>query len=379
MNIIDRYLLRQFLKTFIICFLSLMGLYVIIDCTTHIEDFLRCGEKMGGVLKFAGQYYSYKTFAIFDLINGILVLISAMFTVSWLQRHNEMTALMMAGISRIRIVMPLIAAAVVVSLLAMANRELIMPHFRDELARRPQDLIGDQGQSLERQYDYQTDVLFSGKLTYAIDKRIESPDFLMPPSLKQYGQHVQAENAYYLPPQGDHPGGYLFKNVREPKHLDTRPSLFSAGRPVLITPHDRPDWLMPDQCFIASNLDFEQLTGGMGFKNFSSTAQLIAGLENSSVGFGADVRVKVHSRIVQPLLDITLLFLGLPLVVRRESHNVFLAIGMCMGITTIFLLAVISLQQLGSSSMITPAALAAWLPLMIFVPPAVGLTHSMWE
>jgi lipopolysaccharide export system permease protein len=378
MHIIDRYLLRQFLKTFFICFLSLMGLYVIIDCTTHIEDFLRCGEKMGGVLKFAGQYYSYKAFAIFDLINGILVLISAMFTVSWLQRHNEMTALMMAGISRIRIVMPLIVTAIVISILAMVNREFIMPHFRDELARRPQDLIGDQGQSLDRQYDYQTDVLFSGKLTYAIDKRIESPDFLMPPSLKQYGRQVQAQNAYYQAPQGDHPGGYLFDKVREPKHLDTRPSLLSAGRPVLITPHDRPDWLKPDQCFIASNLDFEQLTGGMGFKAFASTSQLIAALDNSSVGFGADIRVKVHTRIIQPLLDITLLFLGLPLVVRRESHNVFLAIGMCMGITTVFLVAVMSLQQLGSSSMINPA-LASWMPLLIFVPPAVSLSHSMWE
>ena len=378
MSIIDRYLLRQFLKTFFICFLSLMGLYVIIDRTTHIEDFLRCGEKMGGILKFAGQYYSYKTFAIFDLINGILVLISAMFTVSWLQRHNEMTALMMAGISRIRIVMPIIVAAIVISILAMVNRELIMPRCRDELARRPQDLIGDQGQSLDARYDNQTDVLINGKLTYADNKRIESPDFLMPPSLKQYGQHVQAENAYYQPPQGDRPGGYLFDKVREPKHLDTRPSLFSAGRAVLMTHHDCPDWLKSDQCFIASNLDFEQLTGGIGFKTYSSTAQLIAGLDNSSVGFGADVRVKVHSRVVQPLLDVTLLFLGLPLVVRRESHNVFLAIGMCMGITTIFLVTVMSLQQLGSSSMINPA-LAAWMPLIIFIPPAVGLAHSMWE
>jgi lipopolysaccharide export system permease protein len=378
MHIIDCYLLRQFLKTFFICFLSLMGLYVVIDCTTHIEDFLRGGEKMGGILKFAGQYYSYKTFAIFDLINGILVLISAMFTVSWLQRHNEMTALMMAGISRIRIVMPIIVAAIVISLLAMANRELLMPRFRDELARRPQDLIGDQAQSLDARYDNQTDVLINGKCTYAIDKRIESPDFLMPSSLKQYGRHVQAENAYYSPPQGDRPGGYLFDKVGEPKHLDTRPSLFSAGRPVLITHHDRPDWLKPDQCFIASNLDFEQLTGGMGFKTYSSTAQLIAGLDNSSVGFGADVRVKVHTRIVQPLLDITLLFLGLPLVVRRESHNVFLAIGMCMGITTVFLVTAMSLQQLGSISMINPA-LAAWMPLIIFIPPAVSLAHSMWE
>jgi len=379
MYIIDRYLLRQFLKTFIICFLSLMGLYVIIDCSTHVEDFLRCGEKMGGVLKFVGQYYSFKTFAVFDLINGILVLISAMFTVSWLQRHNEMTALMMAGVSRIRIVTPLIAAAAAISLLAMANREFIMPRFRDELARRPQDLIGDQEQSLDPRYDNQTDVLISGKCTYAENKRIELPDFrMLPPSLKLYGRQVQAENAYYQPPQGDRPGGYLFDKVGEPKHLDTRPSLFSAGRAVLITPHDRPDWLKPDQCFIASNLDFEQLTGGMGFKNFSSTTQLIAGLGNSSVGFGADVRVKIHARIVQPFLDITLLFLGLPLVVRRESHNVFLAIGMCMGITTIFLVTVISLQHLGASAII-PSALAAWMPLFIFIPPAVSLSHSMWE
>jgi lipopolysaccharide export system permease protein len=378
MCIIDRYLIRQFLKTFIICFFSLMGLYVIIDCSTHVEDFLRCGEKMGGVLKFAGQYYSYKTFVIFDLLNGILVLISAMFTVSWLQRHNEMTALMMAGISRIRIVTPLIAAAVVISLLAMANRELIMPHFRDELARRPQDLIGDQAQDLGPHYDYQTDVFINGKCTYDENKRIESPDFRMPLSLNKYGRQLQAENAYYCPPQGDRPGGYLFDKMRKPKNLDTLPSLSLAGRPVLITPHDRPLWLKPGQCFIASNLDFEQLTGGIGFKNFSSTAQLIAGLDNSSVGFGADVRVKIHARIVEPLLDLTLLFLGLPLVVRRESRNVFLAIGMCMGITTVFLLTVIGLQQLGSTSIIPPA-LAAWSPLIIFVPPAVGLAHSMWE
>jgi lipopolysaccharide export system permease protein len=379
MGIIDRYILRQFIKTFIICFLSLMGLYVIIDCSSHVEDFIRCGEKMGGVLKFTGQYYCYKTFAVFDLINGILMLISAMFTVSWLQRHNEMTALMMAGISRIRLVAPIIAAAAGISLLAMANRELIMPRIRDELARRPQDLIGDEAQSLDPRYDNQTDVLISGKCTYAENKRIEQPDFhMLPSSLKLYGKKVQAKNAYYLPPQGDHPGGYLFDKVDEPKHLETRPSLFSAGKAILITPHDRPEWLKPDQCFIASNLDFEQLTGGIGFKNFSSTSQLIAGLSNSSVGFGADVRVKIHARLVQPLLDITLLFLGLPLVVRRESHNVFLAIGMCMGITTIFLVTVISMQHLGSSSII-PAALAAWMPLLIFIPPAVGLAHSMWE
>ena len=140
MGIIDRYLLRQFLKTFLICFCSFMGLYVVIECSTNMEEFIRCGEKMGGALRLIGEYYSYRTFAFFDVINGMLVLISAMFTVSWIQRHNEMTALMAAGVSRIRIVTPLFVAAVVISLLAAANREFIIPRFREELSRRPQDL-----------------------------------------------------------------------------------------------------------------------------------------------------------------------------------------------------------------------------------------------
>jgi lipopolysaccharide export system permease protein len=375
MGIIDRYLLRQFVVTFFICFLSLMGLYVVIDCTTNMEEFIRCGEKMGGALKLIGQYYIYRTFAFFDRTNGMLVLISAMYTVSWIQRNNEMTALMAAGISRVRIAAPLIAVSIVVFLMASANRELLIPRFRDQLSRHPRDLIGDRGQELLPHYDNLTNVIVSGKATYADTQRIESPDFLMPPALTQYSKRVKAENAYYQPPQGDRPGGYLFDKVRDPKHLDTRPSLLWAGRPVLITPHDRPEWLKSDQCFIVSDLDFEQLTSG---KQFSSTAQLIAGLNNSSVGYDAQVRVTVHARVVQPLLDVTLLFLGLPLVVRRESRNVFLSIGMCMGVTIVFAMVVMGMQSIGATSLISPA-FAAWAPLIIFVPAAVALAHSMWE
>ena len=44
MTIIDRYLLRQFLQTFLICYLSLTGLYIVFDAFTNLEDFLRCGR-----------------------------------------------------------------------------------------------------------------------------------------------------------------------------------------------------------------------------------------------------------------------------------------------------------------------------------------------
>ena len=380
MSIIDRYLLRQFVQTFLICFLSLTGLYIIIEVSTNLDQFVRCGQEAGGVLPFIAQYYSHRWLLVFDLTSGILAMASALFTLAWIQRHNEMTALMAAGVPRIRVLVPIIAAVAVVGILSAINRELLIPRYRAELSRRPQDPLGDKPQTVTLCRDNQIEVEFSGKNAYSGEKRIEEPSFfILTPVLRNYGNQLVADNAYYRPARDGRPGGYLLDGVREPKHLDTRPSLPLDGEPVLITPHDARDWLKPNQCFLRSNLDFDFLLpeGSKSFKQLSSTPQLIAALSNPSLAYGADVRVAIHGRIVKPLLDMTLLFLGLPLVISRESRNVFIAMGLCMAVTLAFWLVVLGMQQLGEAVLVRPAALAAWAPLMIFVPVATGMAESL--
>ncbi len=376
MKIIDRYVLRQFLQTFAICFLSLTGLYIVFDAFTNLEEFLRCSDQAGGLLPLMGSFYGYQSILFLDRTSGLLALVAAMFTVSWLQRHHEATALLSAGISRTRIVKPIVIAAVVISLLSAASRELVIPRLREQLSRRPQDLIGDVGQPLDFLRDYRTDIFIRGDRTFADCKRIEKPDFLLPVGLRDYGRRLLAENAFYHPPAQGRPGGYLLDGVRQPENLAQHPSLCIDGQPVIITPHDAPEWLKPRQCFVVSEVTFEQLTGGRAFREFSSTAQLIAGLHNPSLDFGGDVRVAIHSRLVKPFLDVTLLMLGLPLIASRQSRNVFLAIGTCVGVVAVFLLVVIGFRQLGALCLLDPD-LAAWAPLILFVPPAVGLAESM--
>ena len=380
MSIIDRYLLRQFVQTFLICFLSLTGLYIVFDVFTNLDQFVRCGQMSGGVLPFIAQYYSHRWLLVFDLTSGILAMASALFTLAWIQRHNEMTALMAAGVPRIRVLVPIIAAVAVVGILSAINRELLIPRYRAELSRRPQDPLGDKPQTVTLCRDNQIEVEFSGKNAYSGEKRIEEPSFfILTPVLRNYGNQLVADNAYYRPARDGRPGGYLLDGVREPKHLDTRPSLLLDGEPVLITPPDARDWLKPNQCFLRSNLDFDFLLpeGSKSFKQLSSTPQLIAALSNPSLAYGADVRVAIHGRIVKPLLDMTLLFLGLPLVISRESRNVFIAMGLCMAVTLAFWLVVLGMQQLGEAVLVRPAALAAWAPLMIFVPVATGMAESL--
>lgn len=378
MQIIDRYLLRQFLQTFVICYLSLTGLYIVFDGFTNLDEFVKWGERQGGLWAVMGPFYIYRSIWFFDRTVGLLALTSAMFTVTWIQRHNEMTALMAAGISRIRVIVPVIVAVAVISVLAAANRELLIPKLRSQLSIRPKDMAGDTGHDVLPRYDNRTNVLIRGASAFADQQRIEAPDFLLPASLDRYGKHLKAARAFYKPPTNGFPGGYLLQDVQEPKSLQLQPSLAIDNQPVLITPRDAPALLKPNECFLVSDLAFEQLAAASTWREFSSVIELIRGLHNPSLAFDADVRVAVHSRFVQPLLDMTLLFLGLPLVLTRESRNIFLAIGLCAVVTSAFVLIVMAFQYLGSVSMVSPA-LAAWAPAMIFVPVAVALADSMWQ
>ena len=109
------------------------------------------------------------------------------------------------------------------------------------------------------QSDNRTDVLIRGKQAFLNQQRIEKPDFLLPPALRNYGKSLLAENAYYQPPAGGRPGGYLLDGVQEPKNLAKQPSLLLEGKPVVITARDAADWLQPNQCFVVSDVPFEQL------------------------------------------------------------------------------------------------------------------------
>jgi len=377
MFILYRYLLRQFLQIFLICFCSMDGLYIVIDAFTNLEEFISYGEKHGGVFAVIGKYYAYRSLSFFDATSGIVALIAAMFTLALFQRFNELTALLAAGIPKRRIIKPIVFAVLAISLAAAASRELLIPAVRDKLALDSHDLGGERAKELHPKRDDSTDILIWGKQTFAKDRQIHEPNFMLPASLDAPFKQLQATDAFYLPPTAEHPGGYLLKGLTSPKDLAKRPSLVKNGQPIILTPHDF-RWLKDDECFVASEITFEQLVGQDDWRQYASFLELVAGLHNRSLALGADVAVAIHARPLQPALDMTLLFLGLPLMLRRGNRNIFVAIGMCLGLVVAFLMLVMGAQYLGSSYLISPS-LAAWLPLMVFVPLAVAISDPLRE
>jgi lipopolysaccharide export system permease protein len=174
----------------------------------------------------------------------------------------------------------------------------------------------------------------------------------------------------------EHPPGWRLKQVSQPNDLSQCDSVNFGDKPTLLFPKDHP-WLKADECFLVSDVRIEQLADG-NFQRLASTIEMIAALRNPSSDFGPDLRVSVHSRIVQPLLEIVLLFLGLPFVLGRDSRNIFVAIGMCGGIVAGFFLVVLTCHGLGNNCLISPA-LAAWAPLAICTPIAMVVSEPLRE
>lgn len=370
MRKIDRYLLRQFVQVFVICFVSLAGLYTVIDAFGRLDDFTGGGRSAAEAARAAGRYYALQSLGFFNKTSGVLTLIAAMFTVTWIQRHNELTALLAAGVPRLKVLTPVLAASVAVAAVAGALREVVLPGLRAEISLDSKDLGGGREVDLSPRYDNATDVLIAGKSTNLVTGVIREPRFTLPPRLSgPFGKQVDGASAVYLPPEGARPGGYVVSGVTAPVAIDTQPAVADPdGKIVVITRRNAP-WLEPGQAFIASGVSFELLAAGSKWRDLASTRELVRELANPSADLGPDVRTAVHSRLVQPLADVALLLVGLPLVVSRGSGNPFVAIGLAVGVVTAFFALTLGGQALGGGGWVRPA-LGAWLPLLAFAPLA---------
>jgi lipopolysaccharide export system permease protein len=374
-TIIDRYMLRQFVQVLIICLLSLIGLYIVIDAFSHLDHFIDYAGKHGSLIKIMGTYYAYRGIAFFDRTSGVLTLIAVMFTVTWIQRHQEMTALLAAGITRTRVLRPVLMAAICVSLAAAANRELVMPNIREHLATDSKNIGGEQVAEMQSRFDSETDILIGGNKIIPSANKIVGPAFVLPRQFDQFGKQLTAREATYLPATPDRPGGFLLIGVTSPKALLKSPWLLQDNKPIIMTPIGA-NWLEKDQIFVASGVTFEFLSAGGNWIDFASTNEMIQQLRSPSLDLGADVRFAIHARFLAPMLDTTLLFLGLPFVVTRTNRNPFFSLGLCLAVVAVFMIVNLGCKQLGTSGLLIPP-LAAWLPLMIFAPIAAAASDTL--
>jgi len=373
MTILDRYILRSFLFNFVGWNLCFVGIFVIFDLFTNFDSLLQAGKAAGNVPKVIVIYYFFKSIPIVLLLSSVLSLVAAMVTVALLMRNNEFVPIQAAGISTLRIIRPLVLAVLFLTIMFSGMRECFLPYIQDRIVMEAADYADNKGTLLNVASDNETDISILGDRFFRSEKRISKPEFVIPKTIaKQQTLRITGESAYYKPAMykratKTRPAGYLLTGVHD-GHVLHSPTLYWKERPILITPMDA-EYLEQDQCFVVTNVPFESLASKDAWQ-YASVWTLISAARNKSVNVGGKIHGSIHSRLTQPILDVTLLFLGLPVLLLCGDRNVFKAMGLSGLILITFLLVCYGSQSAGANNGMP--VLGAWLPMMIFVPIAVN-------
>ena len=139
MRILDSQRYWSFFKAYVICYVSLVGLFIVIDAFSNLDEFAKRADGIAEMAQVMGRYYLIHQSLFFDYLCGVIGMMAAIFTVTWMQRNNEQLAILAAGVSTHRAIRPVLLSSVIVSTFAVANQELVMPRYAEELAKSHDD------------------------------------------------------------------------------------------------------------------------------------------------------------------------------------------------------------------------------------------------
>jgi lipopolysaccharide export system permease protein len=365
MMIFDRYLLRRYWHVFFISFLALYGLYFVIDVFTNVNDFL---DQPGGtlaMLKEMAQYYSYRACYFFGLIGGTLEVISAMVALALVQKYGELNPILSAGISTFRLMRPLLVGAVFVNGLIFLNQELIIPRIAIELQKNAGSRT-DVTTDVEPVMDFATDMMITGKRLNLSQQSIEEAEFVLkPPIFADKLTTITAREARQVSPKGKK-RGWLLKGVVQ--QIDAL-QLTEAGKKIVRK------LKADDELYIATDVGFDRLYNREKHFEYLSTWELMKRIRNPSFSHRSirSQSLYLHSRFTKPLLNLIVVAVGVPFVVRKESPALLRNLTICggvmgamMGINELF-------QYLGKVSLLSPE-LAVWAPIIIWGTAAAWFT-----
>lgn len=377
MTRIDRYILFLYFRVFLICFLTLSGLLIVVQVFTNLDEFIQYGRQRGNFALALTEYFSPYLLTIYDRMCGLLTLLATMFVVAWLYRTNEMTAILAAGISKGRVIRSIMIASAILILLAAVSRELLIPTYASTLSKNPQDLQGERTQPIRPTEDLEKGVLIAGRNLQPATSSILQPVFKFSGPSIQVTRQITGGTAKYLPADESHPQGFLVSKARPTEPFGDRVSVKHNGQYYLMLPKDNV-WLKEDECFIPTTIEFDILRGGTS-KQFASTSDLIWRLRHQSKLYGADLKVSVHTRFLQPLIDYTQLLIGLPMILSNRNRNL---VGMIISSILsfgIFFAVSIGIHSLGTSETFLSPSMAAWAPLLIFAPLAYAKSQAAMQ
>lgn len=360
MRKMDRYLFGNFIVAYVICFTSLVGLYVIIDLFSNADEFLENHEGTIVFVRRVCKYYFIHSFEYFNRLSHIITMVAAMTTLASLHRNNELVALLAAGIPTKRALTPVLVGALFMITLGILNREIVLPRNSELLQRMHEDIDGDRvlypSTSMEKDQ-----ILIRADTAHREDQRIEGVHVTLPMEIIGLVQDVSCKKAYYRPDPENGRMGWLL----------VEPSQIQISRKT-----DRVKVLPDGNLFLHTSISFADMIRQRNWISYASTFELWEMLNNSEAKNPQDTRIRLHNRLMQPAYHLLLVLIGVPFVLQWEHRNIYRSIAVSMVLCGAFFVVDAMGSYFASYQYVDPLT-AAWIPVFAFGPIALSLFHRM--
>jgi len=367
MKILDRYIAKNFLIGYFIAFCVLIGLRVIIELFVNLDEFAENAGKLGALelMKHIGVYYAYRLTLYFRDTAGVITVVAAAFSLGRMGRNNELVAMIASGVSAKRIVGPILALVIFFTAVAVADQELLIPAISDKLVQDEDDVEGkevyavwffeDDNKSLVCSPKYDVATMTLDRPTIITRKSISSR-----PGVYEVTGRLSADLATFNPATRawDLIDGVYVST--DPNQAPRREAFYRA------------DALLPRNIALRRNAGYDSLL---------SSWQLAAlANQKTKVKDIAQLLSQTHFRITDPLINLTMLMVSLPVLICRDPRTMKSAILVSFVLTAGCFVTTFVCRMLATEVVFGNRIMPefwAWLPIFVFFPIALIELDSM--
>jgi lipopolysaccharide export system permease protein len=372
-KILDRYVAKNFLTGYCIAFCVLVGLRVIIDLFVNLDEFTEHADLATAVvIKNIFTFYLLNSTLYFRDFAGMITVVAAAFSFGKMVRYNELVAVMASGVSLKRMIAPIVFLALILTGVLVIDQEFIIPPLADKLVRSQNDIPGRESYKVRfindgkgslicsRKFDVETSTLYDPTILLRRELR---------PGIWEVTARIDADKAVYNSKESRWD---LYS--RDPATAELLPCGLLAERGSRKGVQQIP--------FYNSDIGARDIPVRCEAEHQSllSLRQLRA-LEAQKIQIRdtAQLSSEKHFRITDPLINLVMLMMSLPILVCRDPKSMksavtisFALTGACFIIT--FVCKLFATEVVFDKVM---PELWAWLPVFIFLPIAFIELDSM--
>jgi lipopolysaccharide export system permease protein len=376
MKILDKYVIKNFLVGYLIAFFVLIGLRIIIDLFVNLDEFAEHADL--GVPAVIGniiRYYGMHSTLYFRDFAGMITVVAAAFSLGKMTRSNELTAILASGVSLKRVIAPIIVMAVLLTGVLAIDQEIFVPQLAEKLVLNRDVLPGQESFDLWFISDKNGSLISSANFD-AATATMQNPTIITRSRqsnslIWDVTGKISASSATYNPrtQSWDLKNGYFI--ARQEQSSERPLEKARRGRPPQRIESYQSD-VTPKDIPILRQEQFLSLLSSKQLADLASRSTQVKDL--------TQLYSQKHFRITDPVINLIMLMVGLPVLVCREPKTMKTAIMLSFGITvacflTTFFAKMVATEVIFNWRVIPE--LWAWLPIFIFLPIAFIELDSM--